>query len=112
MASSGDAVLALKVHLSRKNYKPLASLKDGKEFLLQCYPSLEVKQMEICDDEGVSRWVVVCCTYLILVEVRPVNTSHFTDLVKDSRALLRGMQVQRRRCAWSRNQKLLFYSTL
>ena len=89
MASSGDAVLALKVHLSRKNYmytKPLASLKDGKEFLLQCYPSLEVKEMEICDDEGVSRWVVVCCTYLILVEVRPVNTSHFTDLVKDSRA--------------------------
>ena len=69
MASSGDAVLALKAHLSRKNYtKPLASLKDVKEFLLQCYPSLEVKETEICDNEGVSRWVVVCCPYLTGVE--------------------------------------------
>ena len=70
MASSGNAVLA---HLSRKNYtKPLVSLK---EFLLQCYLALEVKEMEVCDDEGVSRWVVICCPYLTRVEGRPVNTT-------------------------------------
>ena len=73
---------ALKAHLLRNNYtKPLASLKDVTKFVLQGYPSLEVKETEICDGEGVSRWVVVCCTYLTRVEGRPVHT---TRMVFDS----------------------------
>ena len=42
-------------------------------FLLQCYPSLEVKEAEICDNEGVSKWVIICSSYYARVEGRPVN---------------------------------------
>ena len=68
MASSGDAVLTLKARLSRANYALSLISLDVRPFLLQCYPSLEVKEAEICDNEGVSKWVIVCSPYYARVE--------------------------------------------
>ena len=74
MATSGAGVWALKAHLSRTTYaKCLTSLEDIKKFLMQCYPTLEVKEVEVSDDEGTGNWVIVCTPYYSCVEGRPIN---------------------------------------
>ena len=69
-----QAVHSLQAHLLWADYTTaFALLEDFKEFLLLCYPSLEVKLIKVRDDKGDSKWVIVCCANYSRVEGRSVK---------------------------------------
>ena len=73
MTGSSDGLSALKAHLLKKAYnESLLGLSDVTTFVQKCYPSLEVKQVEVTVDHQsgepwTKQWVIVCTpTYIAL----------------------------------------------
>ena len=60
---------ALLAHLAKSQYsKPLSSLFDVKEFVEQCYPSLEVEMVNISNEQDAGRWIIVLsCKHVTLL---------------------------------------------
>ena len=52
---------ALKAHLAKSAFtERFLVLADTKNFVLRCYPSLQVEDVEISGEDGEKRWVIVC----------------------------------------------------
>ncbi len=69
--ASTSGIVALKALLAKQGYsEKLSTLSDVKKFVEACYPSLEV---EINDEEGASRWVIVCSTRYSRLQGSPVK---------------------------------------
>ncbi len=61
--ASTSGIVALKALLAKQVYsEKLSTLSDVKAVVEACHPSLEVDQVEISNQSGTSRWVIVCLT--------------------------------------------------
>ena len=69
-----SGIAALKAVLAKQTYaERLSTLSDVKTFVQVCYPSLEIEQVEINDEEGESKWVIVCSTKYSRLQGSPVK---------------------------------------
>ena len=54
---------ALKAHLAKSAFSErFTTLIDTKRFVVRCYPTLKVEEVEIVSEDGAKRWMIVCST--------------------------------------------------